>query len=47
MAVDCRTKNSREYWRQEAPAVAAIFGMDYIHFRFVGGPNAVGLAVTR
>jgi len=41
-SVACRTKNSGETWRQGVPAVAAIFGMDYLQFRFVGGPNAIG-----
>ena len=42
MIVACRTKNSGEHWGSEAPAVAALFGMDYLQFRFVGGPNAIG-----
>jgi hypothetical protein len=42
MIVACRTKNSGETWGSEGPAVAGIFGLDYIQFRFVGGPNAVG-----
>ena len=41
MIVACRNKNSREDWSSEVPAVAAMFGMDYLQFRFVGGPNAV------
>ena len=45
MAVACRTKNSGEEWKSEAPAVAAIFGMDYLQFRYVGGPNAVAAPV--
>jgi len=45
MIVACRAKNSREHWDSEVPAVAAIFGMDYLQFRFIGGPNAVGPAV--
>ena len=45
MIVACRTKNSGEDWGSEAPAVAAMFGMDYLQFRFVGGPNAVGPAI--
>lgn len=57
MIVACRSKTSREKWHSEVPAVAAMFGMDYIQFRFVGGPNAIappiyemvhyGLASTR
>ncbi|MGC1645915.1 MAG: hypothetical protein WA741_08805 [Candidatus Sulfotelmatobacter sp.] len=27
------------------PAVSALFGMDYLQFRFVGGPNDVGPAI--
>lgn len=42
MIVACRNKNSREKWHSEVPAVAAIFGMDYLQFRFIGGPNAIG-----
>jgi hypothetical protein len=57
MIVACRTKNSKEDWGSEVPAVAGLFGMDYLQFRFIGGPNAVapgvyemihyGLASTR
>jgi len=42
MIVSCRTKNSGEDWGSEVPAVAAIFGLDYMQFRFVGAPNAIG-----
>lgn len=45
MIAACRTRSSRESWGSEVPAVAAMFGMDYVQFRFVGGPNAVGPAV--
>lgn len=45
MIVACRTKNSGEHWGDEVPAVSAMFGMDYLQFRFVGGPNAVGAPV--
>jgi len=45
MAVACRTKNSREEWSSEVPAVAAMFGMDYLQFRYIGGPNAVAAPV--
>jgi hypothetical protein len=45
MIVACRTKNSGEDWGSEVPAVTALFGMDYLQFRFVGGPNAVGPAI--
>lgn len=45
MIVACRSKHSREDWGSEVPAVAAMFGMDYLQFRFVGGPNAVAPAV--
>ena len=41
----CRTKHSGEDWGSEVPAVAAMFGMDYLQFRFVGGPNAVAPAI--
>jgi hypothetical protein len=42
MIVACRNKNSGENWATEIPAVGAIFGMDYLQFRFIGGPNAIG-----
>lgn len=45
MIIACRTKNSGESWGSEVPAVAAMFGMDYLQFRFVGGPNAVAPAI--
>jgi hypothetical protein len=45
MIVACRTKNSGEDWGSEVPAVAGLFGMDYLQFRFLGGPNAVGPAI--
>jgi hypothetical protein len=41
MIVACRNKRSHEQWHSEVPAVAGMFGMDYIQFRFVGGPNAI------
>ncbi len=45
MTVACRSRNSGEDWGSEVPAVAAMFGMDYIQFRFVGGPNAIGAPI--
>lgn len=45
MIVACRNKNSREQWHSEVPAVAALFGVDYLQFRFIGGPNAVGAPI--
>lgn len=45
MIVACRNSRSREKWHSEVPAVAAMFGMDYLQFRFVGGPNAIGPAI--
>jgi hypothetical protein len=45
MIIACRTKNSGESWGSEVPAVGAMFGMDYLQFRFVGGPNAIAPAV--
>jgi hypothetical protein len=41
MIVACRNKRSGEAWHSEVPAVAAMFGMDYVQFRFIGGPNAM------
>ena len=41
MIVACRTKNSGEDWGSEVPAVSALFVLDYVQFRFVGGPNAM------
>ena len=45
MIVACRTKNSGENWGSEVPAVTALFGMDYVQFRFVGGPNAIAAPI--
>lgn len=41
MIVACHSRRSGENWDSEAPAVAALFGMDYLQFHFVGAPNAV------
>ena len=45
MIVACRNKRSREHWDSEAPAVGALLGLDYLQFRFIGGPNAVAPAI--
>ena len=45
MIVACRNSRSREDWHSEAPAVGAILGLDYLQFRFIGGPNAVAPAI--
>ncbi len=45
MIMACRARTSGENWGSDVPAVAAIFGMDYLQFRFIGGPNAIGPAV--
>lgn len=45
MIVACRNPRSREEWHSEVPAVVAMFGMDYLQFRFIGGPNAIGAPV--
>jgi hypothetical protein len=45
MIVACRNKRSGEAWHSEVPAVAAMFGMDYLQFRFIGGPNAIGAPI--
>ena len=45
MVMACRNKRSGEAWHSEVPAVAALFGMDYLQFRFIGGPNAIGAPV--
>ncbi len=45
MIVACRTNNSGESCGSEVPGAAAIFGMDYLQFRFVGGPNAIGAPI--
>jgi len=42
MTMACRTKGSGYAWESQAPAVGAILGLDYIQFRFIGGPNAIG-----
>jgi len=43
--VACRNKRSREHWDSEVPAIGALVGMDYLQFRFIGGPNAVAPAI--
>ena len=45
MIVACRNPRSREKWHSEVPAVGAMLGIDYLQFRFVGGPNAIGPAI--
>lgn len=45
MMVACRNPRSRKEWHSEVPAVAAMFGLDYLQFRFIGGPNAIGAPV--
>lgn len=45
MIVACRSPHSREDWGSEVPAVAALFGMDYLQYRFIGAPNAIAPAV--
>lgn len=42
MAMACHTKNSGLDCGSQAAAVSAIFGLDYLQFRYVGGPNAIG-----
>ena len=45
MIVACRTRNSGEDWESGVPAIAGMLGMDYITYRFVNGPTAIGPAV--
>jgi len=45
MIVACRIKTSKEDLGSEVPAVAGLFGMDYLQFRFIGGPNAIGAPI--
>lgn len=45
MAVACRNKNSGYSWGEQVPAVSALFAIDYLQFRFVGGPNAIAAPV--
>ena len=45
MIVACRTKHSGESCGSEVPGAAAMFGMDYLQFRFVGGPNAIAAPI--
>jgi hypothetical protein len=45
MIVASRNKRCREDWHSEVPAVGAILGMEYLQFRFIGGPNAVAPAI--
>ena len=42
MVAACRSKHSGESWGNDVPAVTALFGLDYLQFRFVGAPNALG-----
>ena len=46
MIVACRSKNSGETCGSGAFAVGALSGMDYLQFRYVGGPNAIGTPVA-
>jgi hypothetical protein len=45
MVMACRTKGSGYDCGSQATAVGAIFGLDYLQFRYVGGPNAIGAPV--
>lgn len=45
MVVACRNKHSLETWESEAPAVGALFGMDYLSDRFFSEYFAVGPAI--
>ena len=45
MIVACHRRNSGETCGSGAIVVGAIFGMDYLQFRFVGGPNAIGAPI--
>jgi hypothetical protein len=45
MIVAWRSTHSGESLGSEVPAVTALFGMDYLQFRFVDGPNAIGPAI--
>jgi hypothetical protein len=42
MIMASRTRGSGYGWRSQAPAVGAIFGLDYLQFCYIGGPNAIG-----
>lgn len=44
MVAACRNPRSGEDWSSEAPAVGAVIAIDYLGFRFFGGPYAVGPA---
>ena len=45
MFVATRTKNPGEGLGGGTAAVATLFVMDYVQFRFVGGPNAVAAPI--
>jgi hypothetical protein len=45
MIVACRNPRSGEAWHSEAPAVGALFGLNYLSERFFSGPHALGPAV--
>lgn len=45
MVMACRTRSSGYDCGSQATAVGAIFGLDYLQFRYVGGPNAIGAPI--
>ena len=45
MVVACRNQNSGEHCGSQVPIQAGLFGMDYLQFRFIGGPNAIGAPI--
>lgn len=45
MAFACHSRNPGESCGSGAIVVGALFGMDYLQFRFVGGPNAIGAPI--
>ena len=45
MIVACRSTHSGESWGSAVPAVTALFGMDYLQFRLMGGPSSIEPAI--
>jgi hypothetical protein len=41
MGVACSSKHSGESWGDAVPAASALFGLDYLQYRYIGAPNAL------
>ena len=47
MGVACSSKHSGESWGDAVPAASALFGLDYLQYRYIGAPNALVAPSTR